>query len=288
MKQIEEMCDKYSPFLIWWDPGTGYDSKYITYFKEALDGKLNIYIHNDRLQYNRGYGGDYGTGERTICLRDTKYGEACFTMNDTWGYSDNNETKYFGEEKVFKQFMIYSLAYGQNCLMNIGPKKDGSIPDKQLQCLDIMKQFATKYGSFKNYERYSYNTMPRWGYILKFPEKNQLVCYVIAKGNKDYADTTLDGINCSNITSVEILTPGTGASYEIVEAKNTIEIHGLALDADTKVGVVRITYSLMPVDVDAASLECNEWLTSRTVPMKSGLTYDFTNYRYSVTGHNGT
>lgn len=50
-------------------------------------------------------------------------------------------------EKIFKDFILDSLGKGQNCLLNIGPKPDGSIPEMQKSRLKFMSKFFQKYGA---------------------------------------------------------------------------------------------------------------------------------------------
>lgn len=279
-KQIEEFVKKYEPFILWYDPGTNYAQSYKDIFINAEENNYPHVLTNDRLDYNRSRG-DFGTGERTIYLKGTlPVGEACFTMNDTWGYSENNENKYFGIEKVMKQFMIFSLSYGQNCLMNIGPKADGSIPAKQLECLQQIKTFCDTYGHYKNYKRITTKSQPKWGYMLEL-EGNKVLCYVVTKGNPATQDVTIDCVDVNNIDSIDILTPGTNASYEIVG--NSIVVHNLALDTTTKIGVVRINYNGAVNAIDANYYKADVMIPSRVFPLSnSSQLWDFDNLYYKL------
>ena len=62
-----------------------------------------------------------------------KYSEACFTLNNTWGYTSANDTLTFYNnmnlETIFKDFILNSLSCGQNCLLNIGPDPYGEVPE---------------------------------------------------------------------------------------------------------------------------------------------------------------
>jgi len=282
IKQVNEMIEKYEPFILWYDPGTSYGDTYANMLRQA---ELNNWPHiivNDRLDYNRKYG-DYGTGERTIYVRNTlPVGEACFTMNNTWGYSENNETDswYYTHEKVMKEFVIYSLAYGQNCLMNIGPRADGSIPERQIACLQSMGSFFDKYGSVRNYKRYHSTFIPKFGYVLEL-EGNKLACYVATQGNPSTQEVVIDCVPTEHLESVSILTPNENSSYEISDGK--ILVHNLGLDSDTKFGVVVLQYSKMITPLAGNMYEANSMVPSRVfVYNKGNMSYDLTNLYYKL------
>lgn len=274
--QINEFVEKYEPDILWYDPGTNYSQTYKDIFIKAEEDNYPHVITNDRLDYNRTRG-DYGTGERTIYLRSLPVGEACFTMNDTWGYSDNNENKYFGIEKVMKQFIIYSLSYGQNCLMNIGPKADGSVPTKQIECLANIKSFIEAYGTFKNYKRATTKSQPSFGYMLELAD-NKLLCYVVTKGNPSSQDVVIDCVSLENLVSVDILTSSATSTYTI--ENNKIYVKNLALDSATKIGVVRLNYSEEPKLLDANLYDANTLIPSRVFPMVNNASWDFNNLIY--------
>lgn len=68
--QVEEIVEKYDPYILWWDPGTKYTDGCQETLRAAENARWPQVITNDRLDYNRDYG-DYGTGERTIYLKDS-------------------------------------------------------------------------------------------------------------------------------------------------------------------------------------------------------------------------
>lgn len=279
IKQINEMVEKYDPYILWYDPGTAYNSKYVNIFVNSENNNYPQIITNDRLDYGRNYG-DYGTGERTIYVRNKlKYGESCFTLNDTWGYSVNNDNKYYTLEKIFKQFLLYTLSYGQNCVLNVGPKPNGEIPQKQIDVLNAIQNFIEAYGKFTGYKRVNSVSRPKWGYMIELPN-NTIMCYVVMKNNTDYSDIVIDCVDIKNLTSVDILTNDGNPSYEINNGK--VYIHGLTLDNSTKVGVIRLNYETEPIILDANYLSADEMLPSRTFVMKNGLTFDFSDYTYTT------
>lgn len=111
------------------------DAKYYQILYEAQELYWPNVIVNDRLANNRTLFGDFITPERTSGSGLEKYCEACFTLNNTWGYNSSNDSlTYYNNmnlETIFKDYILDSIGKGQNCLLNIGPKPDGSVPIMQ-------------------------------------------------------------------------------------------------------------------------------------------------------------
>ena len=70
--------------------------------------------------------------------------ETCQTMNRSWGYRVT-DTTYKSEEFLIK-YLVQTAAKGANLLLNIGPRPDGTLPDKSLQRLEAMGKWLGKYG----------------------------------------------------------------------------------------------------------------------------------------------
>lgn len=275
--QINELIEKYNPYILWYDPGENVGTTYRDMFRAAEKEQYINIITNDRLGYSREYG-DYGTGERTIYLRTLPYGESCFTLNNTWGYSTNNETNsiYYSLETLLKQFMLYTISYGQNCVLNVGPKPDGSLPDLTNTRLTQLKNFITTYanGGFYDYKRVNTKVRPKWGYMIQQPT-NKIMCYVAMPSNQNYQNVILDGVDTTLLKTdgVHILTPGTNASYTILDEQR-IQINNLALDSNSKIGVVELEYTNEPPKLDYVTAQNHELITSRVFPVNAA-TYDF-------------
>lgn len=70
--------------------------------------------------------------------------ETCQTMNRSWGYRVT-DTTYKTEEFLIK-YLVQTAAKGANLLLNIGPRPDGTLPDKSIQRLKAMGEWMDKYG----------------------------------------------------------------------------------------------------------------------------------------------
>lgn len=131
--QIRELSAKFSPDL-WWFDG---DWEQSAEAWRAGDIRKMIFsdnpaaIINSRLQ---GYG-DYATPEQGLPVKKPadKYWELCMTINDSWGYQQNDR-EYKTPMQVIKIFSE-CISMGGNMLLDIGPKADGTIPQEQVTVL---------------------------------------------------------------------------------------------------------------------------------------------------------
>lgn len=182
---LKEIMDRYSPYTLWYDIPNPNDE----YFKPILELQKTYYpnvVCNDRLS-GTNYG-DYGVGEENYFMGirggEREYAEACRTINGMWGY---NRGKDLGEGGVsqqlenfrdtLKQRILETLPRGQNLLLNISPKLDGSISENQVKILERVSDFCTKYGTLFDTSPVSKKIMPNWGRMLK-TKNNILKCYV--------------------------------------------------------------------------------------------------------------
>ena len=140
--QIEEVITNYNPDLVWFDgdweqSAEKWQAKEI---RELLLKKNPNIIINSRLQ---GYG-DYATPEQGLPIRKPKekYWELCMTMNDSWGYQGNDKN-YKTPYQIIRIFADV-ISLGGNLLLDIGPKADGTIPDKQVHILKELGKWTKK------------------------------------------------------------------------------------------------------------------------------------------------
>jgi len=97
-------------------------------------------IINSRLQ---GYG-DYATPEQGLPVKRPadKYWELCMTINDSWGYQQNDRN-FKSPGQIIKIF-AECLSKGGNMLLDIGPKADGSIPAEEVKVLKELGRWTRK------------------------------------------------------------------------------------------------------------------------------------------------
>ena len=105
-------------------------------FKAYLESMNPEVIVNSRLQ---GYG-DYETPEQGIPLRGPEgVWEFCTTINTSWGYrpSDND---YKTSKQIIRMFCD-CLTLGGKMLLDVGPKEDGTLDERQVKILEDLGTF---------------------------------------------------------------------------------------------------------------------------------------------------
>jgi alpha-L-fucosidase len=133
--QIEELLANYGEFpaIIWFDT----PSKDMT---PELAGKIvSVLNKHPKLIWNNrlggGYSGDTETPEQYIPARGYpgRDWESCMTMNDTWGYKQD-DTNFKSTETLLRN-LIDIASKGGNYLLNIGPMATGEVPSAEVERL---------------------------------------------------------------------------------------------------------------------------------------------------------
>jgi len=121
------------PAIIWFDT----PSKDMT---PELAGKIvSVLNKHPKLIWNNrlggGYSGDTETPEQYIPARGYpgRDWESCMTMNDTWGYKQD-DTNFKSTETLLRN-LIDIASKGGNYLLNIGPMATGEVPPAEVQRL---------------------------------------------------------------------------------------------------------------------------------------------------------
>ncbi len=141
--QIGELSKNFRPDL-WWFDGDWEQSaekwKAPEIRKMILSENPSAII-NSRLQ---GYG-DYATPEQGLpsVKPAEKYWELCMTINDSWGYQQND--KDFKSPGQIIKIFSGCLSKGGNMLLDIGPRADGSIPDEEIAVLKTLGKWTKKH-----------------------------------------------------------------------------------------------------------------------------------------------
>jgi alpha-L-fucosidase len=141
--QINEISNRFNPDLYWFDGDWEQDAA--TWkakdIREMILEKNPLAIINSRLQ---GYG-DYATPEQGLpSLRPSdKYWELCMTINDSWGYQQNDKN-FKTPEQVIRIFAD-CISKGGNLLLDIGPRADGTIPEEEVKVLQELGKWNQKH-----------------------------------------------------------------------------------------------------------------------------------------------
>lgn len=140
--QLEELSSNFNPDLYWFDGDWEKSSE--QWRAESLKDSLLAWnpsvIVNSRLKTH----GDYSTPEQGIpVVRPEGAWEFCMTMNDNWGYYPS-DTNYKPISQIVRTF-VEVIASGGNLLLNIGPKPDGTIAEKQKERLEALGRWIKKH-----------------------------------------------------------------------------------------------------------------------------------------------
>lgn len=83
------------------------------------------------------YAGDFGTPEQEILETASEFDwESCMTMNDTWGFKQNDHN--WKSADVLVENLVDIIAKGGNYLLNVGPTAAGLIPQPSIDRLAEM------------------------------------------------------------------------------------------------------------------------------------------------------
>ncbi len=140
--QVRELIEKYDTDILW------FDGDWVEWWNNELGTDLYNYIRslkpsiiiNNRVAKRATFKKDFGTPEQEHLAEAVDYKwEACYTMNDSWGYKSSDNHWKSAEEVVAKLKEINSN--GGNLLLNVGPDGLGRIPEP---CIEILNQVGRK------------------------------------------------------------------------------------------------------------------------------------------------
>lgn len=133
--QIQELLSNYGeyPAIVWFDTPT----KDMT--PELAGEVVKVLNEHPKLIWNNRLGGSYKgdteTPEQYIPAQGYpgRDWESCMTMNDTWGYKQD-DTNFKSTETLLRN-LIDIASKGGNYLLNIGPMATGEVPEPEVERL---------------------------------------------------------------------------------------------------------------------------------------------------------
>ncbi len=139
LPQAREILTKYPIDIIWWDtPGPEMTPERAAKFLPLLELRPGI-ITNNRL--GGGIQGDTDTPEQFVPATGIpgRDWEVCMTMNDTWGFKSGDHN-WKSPERLVRQ-LVDSASKGGNYLLNVGPTKEGVIPEPSVERLHAVGEW---------------------------------------------------------------------------------------------------------------------------------------------------
>ncbi|MGE8528993.1 alpha-L-fucosidase [Chryseobacterium rhizosphaerae] len=238
--QLTELSSKYKPDLLWFDGDWEHTAE--EWKATQTLGILKQYnpdiIINSRLNHH----GDYDTPEQGIPViaPQNPYWELCYTMNDSWGYQPYDQN--YKTPNMIVRTLADVISMGGNLLLDIGPKADGTIPEKQVEILKNLGRWVSKNKKavyetqrgipFENYKGKSSLSDSKKSVFLYLEEaKNITKIYGLA----------------TKPTSAKII----GDSKAVVDLsyndKNTVSLHFSNVKFDKDVSIVELSFDTPPV-----------------------------------------
>lgn len=144
--QIREILTSYGeyPAIVWFDtPSKDMTPELAGEIVKVLNDHPKL-IWNNRL--GGGYRGDTETPEQYIPAQGYpgRDWESCMTMNDTWGYKQD-DTNFKSTETLLRN-LIDIASKGGNYLLNIGPMATGEVPAPEIERLQEMGKWLAVNG----------------------------------------------------------------------------------------------------------------------------------------------
>lgn len=134
--QIGELIENYDTEMIWfdgdwvywWDMTSGENL-----YKYIRERKPEIIINN-RVAKREQFEKDFGTPEQEHPEESLNYiWEACYTMNNSWGYK-KSDTDWKDANTVLNKLKDIN-SKGGNFLLNVGPDGNGNVPQESVDIL---------------------------------------------------------------------------------------------------------------------------------------------------------
>lgn len=143
--RLKELVTKYKPFdIMWYDGWWPFNAQ--GWQAEKMNAMLKS-IHPDLIFNGRNcLPGDFGTPEQHLTApKPYRPWEACVTLNNSWGYVEGDDS---WKHPLEVTNMLKSCAVnGGNLLLNVGPRGDGSIPEKTVEILQKVGSWLRNGGS---------------------------------------------------------------------------------------------------------------------------------------------
>ena len=135
--QIKELIENYDTDILWFDADwvdwwTLEDGKKLYNYIRSLKPSIII---NNRVAKRSLFKKDFGTPEQEHPDKTQDHvWEACYTLNESWGYKIDDH-KWKSAEDVLSKLNEIN-ANGGNLLLNIGPDGTGRIPQESVEILE--------------------------------------------------------------------------------------------------------------------------------------------------------
>ncbi len=239
--QVHELISNYGPLLIlWFDVAQDFDARRGQGVVDYVRSLQPDIIINNRCAVPA----DYDTPEQRIGgFNRQRPWETCMTIAHQWAWKPNDVTKSRVE---CLQTLLRVVGGDGNLLLNVGPKADGTIEPEQVQRLEEMGDWLSKYGDGVYGTRGGPYKPGPWG--ASTCRVDQVYLYVM--NWPDDGPLQLPPLACKIVGS-QVLSGGTA---ELQQTERGISIDVPSADRPDVATVIRLTvdrraFSIPPVNV---------------------------------------
>lgn len=141
--RLAEVVENYAPDILWYDGWWPFDAT--GWRSEEMNARLREIAPDLLFNGRNGLAGDFATPEGHLSVPNPwRPWEACLTLNGSWGFHSGDHDWKTPWQVVE---MLATCANGSgNLLLNIGPRGDGSIPEKSAEILESVGNWLQKHG----------------------------------------------------------------------------------------------------------------------------------------------
>jgi alpha-L-fucosidase len=219
--QVRDISERYNPDLYWFDGDWEHSAQewQADKVRRMILGHNPNAIINSRLPGN----GDYGTPEQGVPIQrpTDRYWELCLTTNMSWGYrpSDND---YKTPGQLIRIFAD-TISMGGNLLLDIGPREDGSIDERQVRILDEFGRWTGKHAEAIYGTRAGIPLDYFHGPSTLSADGRTLYLFLDGQPNEDVVIKGLD----NQVRRARVLGAGVDAAHRVVGKHSWSKVPGL-------------------------------------------------------------
>lgn len=248
--RLKELAERYKPFdIVWYDGWWPFNAE--GWQGEKMNAMLRE-IHSDFIFNGRNcLPGDFGTPEQHLTPPTPwRPWEACVTLNNHWGYYEG-DNRWKSPEDVIDMLLTCGSQRG-NLLLNIGPRGDGSIPERSVEIVRQVGQWLREGGweavnAFDELvlsptipipgERGDWDPHGRFTasgnnlyYVLMYPRKSMTIAGFIG---------TVQRVSAHGVGELKFVQTGSKLTIEIPEVLSGRLAPVLKVECDSPAGVYR-------------------------------------------------